>query len=127
MNIKARYIEEFQAKLRHRVIDIDDLRGENDLAKNQIVVILKKDRHPADFTEKVEHFLELLLHTEQVIEVLRHDVSDLVLAANAKDLEKKFEDLVARLQVIEKDILKTANLIENVKIAIEDYSSHHAS
>lgn len=100
--------------------EIDNLGIETEVAKKQIIDILKQDSHD-DFTEKAEHFLELLLHTEKVIEVLRHDFNELAIFSSWNDSEKGMKTWIERFQMIEKDILRTAKLVEGVRIAITSH------
>ena len=118
MKKKVRYLEEFPLKIKKCSNDIENLRIDNESAKKQLINMLKVDGRN-DFIEKAEYFLELLLHTEKLIEVLRHDLSEFSLAANRNAVAENFELYLEKLYGIEKDVVKTANMVEQVKIAID--------
>jgi len=119
MKPSEHYFQKLREKIKKRSDDIHELQMQNESAKRQVITILKENNR-IDFTEQAEHFLELLLHTERVIEMLRHDFSEFALRANANDLNENIESSIQKLQSIENDVLKTAKLIEEVQRAISD-------
>lgn len=117
MKMNERYFQELREKIKKRSNDIHELQTQNESAKKQVINMLKEISLD-DFTEKAEHFLELLLHTEQVIEVLRHDFSELALSANCNRSDKNLEASIQKFQSIENDILKTAKLVGEIRRSI---------
>ncbi len=117
MKTNKKYFEQLRARIKKRSNDIDQLRLQNESVKKQIINKLMEDSG-TDFPEKAEQMLELLLHTDHAIDVLRHDFSEFTLSGNWINIEKEAESCIGALQKIETAIFQTAKLLEDVQASV---------
>ena len=119
MEKSVRFIDQLRAKIRKRGGDIDALRLQNESVKNELARILRESAHNADFIQTAESILEMLLHADQLIDVLRHDFTDFMLRADLDGPDHDFEDLMGKFKALEQDIFKTARMIEGMSMSLE--------
>lgn len=122
MDTGTRTSGKLKLKIKERSDEIESLRIENELVKNEIIAVLRKNNR-TDFIDKAEFLLELLLNTEQVIDVLRHDITEFVIAMHMDDFTQNQQLLLERILVIETDILKIGNLLKEVHISIDKHNA----
>ena len=97
--------------------DIEKLQIVNENAKKQIIVVLKQN-NGGTFIPVAEYYLELLLHTEKIVEVLRHDLREILSEASQLVSQEQLEVLMKKLRIIDQDLLKTSKVVKNVLAAI---------
>lgn len=106
------------AEFRKMGNEIEDLRMHIEAAKGKIIAVLRQDQDSdGDFSERAEYFLELLLHAERVLEVLRHDLTE-CREALLSDVQYFAATKKERFRAIGNDILKTGELVGEILAAV---------
>jgi len=91
-------VQEVQAAL-------NDLRDDNILLKEQLSEALSQDVS-TDFVEKAEWFQQCFLETDQVIDLLRHEINILLKNLQNSDRTEQFESQCNKLKT---DVKKLAH------------------
>lgn len=109
---------DLNAKIQKFSNEIEFLRTETEAIKNELIVTLKQN-DGVKFTGWADQVQEMLLHTEQVVGVLRHDFTEFLNAMENDSFD--YETLDKRFRLLTADILKLSTLLAQQKNALAKF------
>ncbi len=111
-------IEQLQIDLAQKNEQIKDLQLQNELAKNDVILLIKNINRK-DVLEEVESILEILLGIEKTIEVMRHECNEILFSS----IDNKVSDpnFLECHEKIEKGIAKIREQFRDVNGIIREY------
>jgi len=118
MNNPSPTRNDLNAKILKFSNEIEFIRTESEAIKNELIVALKQNNE-TKFIGWAEQTQEMLLHTEQVVDVLRHDFTNFLNAMENDSFD--YQQLDKHFGLLTADIVKLSTLLVLQKITLAKF------
>lgn len=123
MTQEITHTEDPSAAIREWQAVLTSLKQENVVLKGRLSQVLQQEVSKA-FLEKAEYYHQRFLFKDQLMELLRHDITDLWQEIKMSSLHPKQQGWQTRFAALEKDMDKLETEFNSMKAAFEQSLLH---
>lgn len=99
---------------------LEGLKQDNIIMKNRLSDVLKKEVEHS-FVEKAEFFQQLFIDKEQILDLLRHDITALEINLDKSGQDKSNDNLFEHAQLLENELMRVVFEFNQMKILFEHF------